>query len=377
MALKEDQIESLIIRFLQRQSDEKEISDLKEWVNLSENNLKSFHQIQDLWNSVEVDRNVTENTIEQKWSEIEQKINPFKVKKTVPENGIYKLSRWSYLKAVAIFIFGIFVSYAMMQLIGSDRELVYHEIVTPLGSKTVINLSDGSKVWLNAGSKFKYPERFDSNQRDVFLEGEAYFSVSKSKKKKFTVNTEDFIIKVYGTEFNVKSYPDDNTSETTLVEGSISITRKQTKSSKETEEIVLQPNQRLVMYKRSNKEIIESKDQMANQHEPIHVKPKRRLIISKGIDTNEFVSWKDGTLTIKSETMADLAKKIERRFDVIIVFRQDEIKDYSYSGIITNETLEQVMTAIKLASPIDYSIDDGIITLSLNPGFEDKNKCRN
>ena len=89
MALKEDQIESIIIRFLQGHSNEEEVAELMAWIDSSDNNLKTFRQIQDLWNSIEVDRNITLNSIDHKWSVIESKINPFKVKTARPSNHTF------------------------------------------------------------------------------------------------------------------------------------------------------------------------------------------------------------------------------------------------------------------------------------------------
>lgn len=105
----------------------------------------------------------------------------------------------------------------------------------------------------------------------------------------------------------------------------------------------------------------------------LKVKPKDRIVLSKGIETNKYVSWKEGELNIQSETMEDLAIKLERRYNIRIKFDQEEIKKFAFSGIITNETLEQVMNAIKLSSQIDYEIEERIVTLRLDPVFKNDN----
>lgn len=372
MPLKEDHIESIIIRFLQGNADSREVDALRDWINKDNSNLQMFHQMQDLWNSLEVDQRVTHDVVSEKWQEFMGMIDVVPSIPPVLAEKYNQVFGFNFLKIAAVFVFGFFVSYITMHFLNNNQGSEFNEIFTPMGAKSEILLPDGTKVWLNAGSTLKYPAVFNSSHREVFLKGEAYFSVSGNEKKRFTVNTEDLIVTVYGTEFNIKSYPEDKTSETTLVEGSISVTRKNPRSNKSTKEILLQPNQRLVMYKKSNNPNPVDSKRKKTQNRDIHSKPVERLIISKGINPQEFVSWRNGTLTISNESMEEFAKKIERRFNVNIIFNNEEIKKLTYSGIITNETLEQVMLAIQLASPVDYKIDKGIVILSMNSQVDNK-----
>ncbi len=335
MSFSQNHIDSLILRFVQGQSKPEEVLELRNWVNKDEGNLKAFHQVQNLWNSIEIDKSITDHDVHERWLSLEQKIKPA-ISTGINENN-KSITRSFYQSqffiAAVVFILGFAISFILFKIIPqASVGQEFSEITTPLGSRTLIHLSDGSMVWLNAGSTFTYPDKFSRNNREVFLVGEAYFEVSKDKNKEFLVNTEDFIIKVYGTEFNVKSYPDDHTSETTLIEGFISVTKKKIQKNKKPEEILLKPNQRLVLYKRSPRDEANDLESIAEEKEMLNVKPKERIVLSKGIETNQFVSWKDGELNIQSETMADIAVKLERRYDIKIKFEQEKSRNIHIQG---------------------------------------------
>ncbi len=103
------------------------------------------------------------------------------------------------------------------------KKMALNEITVPYGRKTAVVLADGTKVWLNAGSHFAFPQKFDEGKREVFLEGEGYFEVTKNKDQPFIVSTQNIDVKVFGTKFNISAYPSDNFCETILLEGSVSV----------------------------------------------------------------------------------------------------------------------------------------------------------
>jgi len=353
--------ESLIIRFLQKKATEEEINWIMQWIEKDPANLKYFHELQDLWNIIELDDTLTEDVLEDRWKELSSKISSIGIitqKDNAFQTGFKKL-----IRIAAIFIIGILSGVLVLKLYdySRDKEIVYNEVKTPLGARSTLTLPDGTKIWLNAGSSVRYPSQFSNNKRVVSLEGEAYFDVTHDKKRRFIVETPGIEIRVHGTEFNVKAYPDDNVIETTLVEGSISIIQTTPDKKKKSEEIILKPNQRFVIYKK--KEIEE--DTVSTEKPKRNIQPIRRPnVLAKGINPLQYTSWKDGDLIIRSETMESLATKLERRYDVNIYFEDDMIKTYTYSGTISSETLEQVMAAIKIASPIDYQIDEREVRLS-------------
>jgi ferric-dicitrate binding protein FerR (iron transport regulator) len=277
-----------------------------------------------------------------------------------------KLKRYTWgLRAAAVLVValiasGIFYLQTEKERLGQQ----FHSISTPFGSKTKIALPDGTFIWLNAGSNIRYSNDFGIHNRVVHLSGEAFFEVFHHASLQFSVETSELTIKSYGTAFNVKTYPEEGTIETTLIEGSIGISRSSS-AKKGKDEVLLEPNERVVYFRKSKSmETSETKETTAetpkDQAPSLQgsAKQKTTYLISKGIDTGKYTSWKEGTITIRSETLRDLAVKLERKYDVRIHFESEALKSLRISGSLENETVEQVIDAIGMAAQIDYEIED-------------------
>jgi ferric-dicitrate binding protein FerR (iron transport regulator) len=268
----------------------------------------------------------------------------------------------SLLKYSAIFIIGfsiaIWLVYRFNDTVAIPEKPTYNEVTTPLGSKTRLMLTDGTQVWLNAGSKLKYPDKFGNEKREIFLEGEAFFDVMRDKERPFFVKTNEIDIKVLGTQFNVKSYPEENTIETTLVTGSIEIETKKFGSNQK-QQLTLKPNQKAT-FSKSSRKLSLLKDKL-----PEKVRPGRvdEIKISGEIDTETITSWKDNKLVFSKERFEDILVKMERWYDVEILLKDENLGDYRYTGAFEKETLEQALNALKLATPFEYSIDKNYIVI--------------
>lgn len=324
--------QSIILKVLSGEADKLEVDTLESWMSMSEDNKKEFLAIQEIWVGLDTNNKLDEKLQTEDWNLLKERlvVNEAKlVKMNAPSN-----SNW-WLKVAAVFIFGFGLSWLMFHT--ETTEIEFNEITTPLGSRSLITLPDGSSVWLNAGSTLSYPQQFETTERSVFLKGEAYFDVTSNVDKNFLVNTSDITVKVYGTSFNVKAYPGEKTIETTLVEGKVSIIKKDAANKENPKELVMQPNQRVVYHRSTDS--------------------KEKIVLSKQIKTELFTSWKEGELIIESELMKDLAVKLERRYNVKIHFEDDSLKDFRFTGKIQDETVEQVFAAIKLASGIEYRIE--------------------
>lgn len=249
----------------------------------------------------------------------------------------------------------------------ADIEGMFNEVSSPLGSRTRVILPDSTLVWLNAGSKMKYPMDFMRGDRRIALTGEAYFEVKKNPGKKFIVNTSDISIHVLGTKFNVKAYPDEETIKTTLVEGSISILNL--KGNRKDKETLLNPNQTAIYYKEAKTEAvsedtkIETIKSLAQQH---------AVQIENEINTVLYTSWKDNKWVIEGMNLGDLSRELERRYNVNIRFMDESIRTYRFNGIIANENIEQILEIIKVSAPVHYSINNNQIRLEYNEDSKSK-----
>jgi ferric-dicitrate binding protein FerR (iron transport regulator) len=238
-----------------------------------------------------------------------------------------------------------------------------HQVTAPLGSRSNIVLPDGSNVWLNSGSKLTYGHNFGKN-REVHLSGEAFFDIEHLNNSSFIVNTSDLRIRVLGTKFNVKSYPDENIIETTLVKGKVEV--KSIHEDKSSTPVILSPNQKLVYTKNEGSIDLDKTEDKTESTGKEQVERTRNIQIVKNIDPQDNSSWKDGKLIIKSEALESLARKLERYYNVNISFQNDSIKKFKYSGTLEEITIEEVLRALESTSPIRYEINKKQVILSLS-----------
>lgn len=243
----------------------------------------------------------------------------------------------------------------------------YNEISTKTGEKAQLTLSDGTRIWLNASSKIRYPSNLNSKDVHVYLQGEAYFDVKHNEKRLFQVHASSLNIKVLGTAFNVKSYPEENIIETTLIRGKVRI---EGKSSDQNDYVILTPNQK-ASYVGINDKLIVTEAPTRNIQDKADDAPKvkeiaRRnnatLVLSNNINTVLETSWKDGRLEFIDEQFATLAIKMERWFGVTIKISDPRLEKVRYTGIFEKESIDQALQALSLSLPFRYTIyKDSII----------------
>ncbi|HEC44488.1 MAG TPA: FecR family protein [Bacteroides sp.] len=236
----------------------------------------------------------------------------------------------------------------------------YSEVFANNGSKSTIVLPDSSIIILNSGSYLRYPVNFHGKNRWVYFEGEAFFNIKTGKAYPFYVNTGNISIRVTGTEFNVKSFPEDQFIETTLISGSIIIEELDEKKQL-INQIFLNPNQFAVYDKNTNKievsdlliedEII-PKQAVRVEHEPAVLKTPQIT-----------VAWKDDKFVFYNESLEEIAIRMERWYDTKIVIQDEELKKYRYSGTFEDENIEQALDALKLAASFEFQINNNQITI--------------
>jgi transmembrane sensor len=256
---------------------------------------------------------------------------------------------------------------------GSNAQSVpaFTTIEAPLGSRAHVVLPDGSDIWLNAGSTLRYEKDFNERNRHVTLLGEAFFNVKKQETP-FVVNTSDINIHVLGTAFNVKAYAEDAVIEATLVSGSLLIA-KATDIGPRFDDILLKPNQKAIFSKKEGVLSINERQRAVKEKEPDSIMPQETLAVISGIkiqsksDLTGEIGWKDGILIVEREPLRTFVRKLERRYNVNFVIEGEYLKEYHYTGRLHELSLEQVMQAMKLTSPIDYTILDRTVILRENP----------
>ncbi|MCG6190523.1 FecR family protein [Maribellus maritimus] len=217
------------------------------------------------------------------------------------------------------------------QLFKTSAQLVYNDIETPSGLRSVFELPDGTKVWLNGNTKIRYPLAFGGNERKITLEGEAYFKVAHDKRKPFIVDLGELHVQAVGTEFNCLAYKNDNLIETTLTEGSVKISRIQDGFPQG--KYMLKPGETLKYEISSNRFVL------------------------KDDDIDKHVSWRSGKFVFRNDPLEDVCQKLGRWFNADIKIEDEELKDFSITGTFGDQGLNEILELITITSPINYNME--------------------
>ena len=267
---------------------------------------------------------------------------------------------------ILVFLFGGLASFFLFRQIPEQKELKqYCEVAAPYGARSEVVLPDGTKVWLNAGSKLRYSTDFNKSNRDLSLTGEGFFDVSKNKEIPFVVNALDLKITALGTQFNVKAYNEDETIETTLIKGKVML-ESESGANKFSENIYLLPNQKAVLIKGKKEIKVNDISDNTNNNKEAEITPSVKLIIQEKIDPLPDISWKNNKLIFNAEELSEILKELGRKYNVKFRCESNKIKNYKFTGTLEDETLQQVLNAIKLSAPFDYNIKGNEVTLTVN-----------
>jgi len=261
-------------------------------------------------------------------------------------------SRW-WMAAAAILILG--VAGVMLYPRGNVRVATDpgpapdKEIATRFGTRSFLELPDGSKLWLNAGSKVRYADGFTNGRRELTLTGEAFFDVKHDPEHPFIIHTGKLDVKVLGTSFNVKAYPNDSTMETTLIKGKVEIDFKDDQRSN----IVLQPNEKVVIpVKRSPAVHVTENEVMRRTVTP---DPTYRTLIE--------TSWVEDKLVFRNETFSDVAMRLERWYNIHFSFEDQRFMQDRLTGYFKDQPIKNVMDALQISLGFRYRIDRDTIRI--------------
>lgn len=242
-----------------------------------------------------------------------------------------KLYRW-YSTAAAFLLVPLFVlgSIYILKLSKANQrisEIVSNvSVVSPLGTRTLFELPDGSEVVLNGGSTLEYRIPF-SNNRDVKLMGEAYFDVKHDENHPFMVSTNKINVKVLGTRFNLIATQDNSITEVILEQGKIECLIGQ-------KEIQMKPNERLSL--------------------------DGDKLLKTEVDAMKYTAWRNGELIFRGDGMQEVANRISRWYNVEVEVIGEELASYVFRATFRDDSLEEVLHLLKLSSPIDYKIKERV-----------------
>lgn len=218
-------------------------------------------------------------------------------------------------------------------------EPIYNTLTVPYGKRAKITLSEGTMVWLNSGSKMVYPAVFAANMREVYIDGEAIFNVSKDTEKPFVVKSHQFDIEVIGTVFNINAYSNDKNSSAVLEQGVIKLIR-QPKVYLPAKNIIISPGE-MITFNPTN--------------EKFHVQK---------VDPSDYLSWHNGYYVFRSETLGNILKRLSRYYNVEIDLKNKELALVTFSGSLDlKNSPEEVLNTIKKTVSLNFNKEGQIINI--------------
>ncbi len=217
------------------------------------------------------------------------------------------------------------------------------EAIAATDQKVFKVLADGTRIWLNKQTTITYNQDFGKHQREIFLNGEAYFDVVKNSDVPLFIHAGDIDIEVKGTAFNVNAYRETYQVQVALVRGAIAVTDRQNAAHS----VLLKPNEKLVF---SPKTIMQSESNF------------QVMVIKPNVLSRE-ISWTTDTVVFNKEKLRDLALRLEKKYDVKIDIKSEVLKEKRFSGTFTNQTIQQALDALKLSYPFTYSINNRLVVI--------------
>ncbi len=361
-------IENLVHSYLTGNISDQEKQELFRWLVQDPSNLTYFNHMADIWLSSSVFQDSQNFNSDIAFERVKSKISDANLFAGEARHRNIQLP-WYWAAAIlVIVILSSFLASNLLSRAKPQYSASPYLIEVPYGSKSNLKLPDGSQVVLNAGSKLTISEGFGKTHRNLNLVGEGYFKVSPNKALPFLVHAGKIVVKAIGTEFNVKAYPEDKIIETILIKGSVEVNKK-ANTGTESKAVLLKPKQTLVYNKESDDievSIIVDKSNTAEDI-PLPTPPAPKVAYTKTtIDPVIYTSWKEVHWNIYRKNLSDLAVELERKYDVTIRFESEALKSIKFTGTLKDESLEQVLAAMRIASPIEYKIKGKVVELNEN-----------
>ena len=322
-------MENQFRKYINGTCNPKEFADVLEAVRGQEDNDQISSEILELWDAT-LKGSVENKENNQLLDKIHHRIGLEESKSLTRKFTVYK----NLLKVAAVLIVGLLVSTAIFY--NKPQKQLYTTLIetvtAPYGARTSFKLPDGSEIWLNSGSTISFPKQF-GDIRSIELTGQAFFKVVKDGKR-FMVTTGYGNVEVMGTSFDVMAYLDEN-FETTLVEGSVKVRNLKNQVA------ILKPGQQSV--------ITSSNELSVNE-----------------VNTNLSTSWKEGKLIFVKEPFQNVAKALERWYNVKIELQGEKLKKLGFTGTIEMESFGEVLELINVTTPITYKFDKNTRVLIIN-----------
>lgn len=330
------EIDELIATYLSQGLKSEKLSELENWLKASPENQKHFQQMREIWFST-----ISANE-EERYNKEEAYSRFLNRTCQIPqeEKTVKKLSLHKFFYGAAAVALLCLISFASYRTGTEQVKKQFAEMVVeaPLGSKTRLYLPDGTLVWLNAGSTITYSQGFGVEERKLKLSGEGYFEVTRNKQLPFEITTKELQLRVLGTKFNFRNYPEDEEVSVSLLEGKVSL-RNYLKNDAL---CYLEPDQKAILNKKNGK-----------------------LMVSAS-EARYTAEWTNGFLFFDEELLPDIIKELERSYNVKIYIEDESLKTFRFYGnfVRKEQTIQEILEMLASTGKLEYRIEGKTVRLS-------------
>lgn len=351
----------ILIKYIEETATHDEKQKVEDWLSAEVENSKYLKKVKKIWSSVDELKDLASIDINKDWSLIEKRMaekpKKYGVSSKVKSRIVY-LGRIAAVFLLGAIISGLFFYFRNEIPNNTSISQARFEFNVPEGQKSDLVLPDGTRVQVNAGSKLSFPNDFSETNREIWMEGEAFFEVKKDPSNPFFVHTSGINIKVMGTTFNVRAYADEQLIETTLVEGKV-LLNKESAGQTSGNSIELEPNHKAIYLKNKDAKISASLGREFQQHLKVG-----EILISDRINTNATISWIQGKFIFENEFFDVIISRLEKYYGVNIRIENEALKDIKYTGTLKKVSIEQALKALQLTTSFNYKIDNSEILLT-------------
>ncbi|HJD92919.1 MULTISPECIES: FecR family protein [Bacteroides] len=319
-------IDVLMIKYWDGTAEIDEKEQLLTWLQQSDTHKQEFRSKHKIWLTQEA-ASISKSEIYTALKDTKQSILQSSV-----SSKIGSILPWLY-RVAAVFILAFATSFFFLNYTSiGEKEVLVNKVIMPQGSKGVIGLPDGSKVWLNSGSSLSYKEDFLAENREVSLDGEAYFEVEKNKAKPFVVKTANVNVEVLGTKFDVQNYLDSDEVKVTLIEGSVKI-------ASDRKDYILKPNEKYVLSKSNKAEKVEMANGMASR------------------------IWINQRISFEKKLLKDIIPYLESWYGVEFIYNSSFENNTHLTFTIREDTLNDILKSIEYISNIEFEIKENKVII--------------
>ena len=346
----------LLARYLAGECTSREEQKVRDWIEHSARNAERFKEYKRVWDLSADGHASRKDSFDTagEWKRMRARIadrqdNPAKhgqdstIRKDFRTTSLHSATQM-FVRVAAIFLVAGFIGFYAYQNFyqpePKSQETVLREVSTTKGQRVNMTLGDGSSVMLNAESTLRLPREFEPEVREVFLEGEAYFEVEENPQKPFVIHSRQSVVQVLGTAFSVRSYPEDERVRVVVKEGRVAFSAAEGDNA----DAKILGSSEMGLFDISTQDV------------------ERQTVE----DLELYLSWRQGYLKFEESSMAEVARSLERRYDVEVVFADPQLEELSLTAFLKSRSIRNVLEVITTSLEMEYELNDNTVTFRRN-----------